>query len=482
MRRFAQRMRVVWLVGVCGAALTACADLSPSPTQAPDPRVRPPDVFTNAPVTGAPVTGEADIDPAAWWTAWGDARLDALVRKAIAANPDLRSAQAHARAADALVTVARSALLPTVTANAGVRGGGVDWRLPANPLLPGLGPGVDNHTLGIAARWEPDVFGGRAADAAATAAQAQAVGAAAVAARLSVVAQVADAYTRALGARRRLVVLDEGIAALERLRAYVDGRYAAGQATRGDVDEVGARLWALKANRPALEMELGTLRRRLAVLTGTPPEGEGEALGPVTDLLVPPPSPPTGDLPSSVLERRPDVRAAADLVRARVAMLASAKADLFPRFAIDFLGQDGHLHVSGMPGGSATGGLIGLEVSLPLFTAGRLHAIVAAQDAELDAAAANYDAAVLQALADIEDAYAWRRDLDRREDGLIAQLAQADHRAQATAALYKGGAVVLSAVLEAELAALDARDALIQTRIARAAATVQLYRALAGGW
>jgi len=169
-------------------------------------------------------------------------------------------------------------------------------------------------------------------------------------------------------------------------------------------------------------------------------------------------------------------------VRAQTARLSSAKTDLLPRFQINFFGGDGRLHFEGIPGLQGTGGLVGLTAQLPIFTAGRIQANIAANDARLEAAAADYDNAVLRALEDVENAYGHRRGLDQRVAALARALDSARRNQRASVGLYEGGSKTLEDVLNARLDEFERRDELIQTQMGQAAATVQLYSALGGGW
>ena len=116
------------------------------------------------------------------------------------------------------------------------------------------------------------------------------------------------------------------------------------------------------------------------------------------------------------------------------------------------------------------------------FTAGRIEANIAADDARLEAEAAEYDKAMLQALEDVEDAYGFRRGLDQRAIDQTVALSIADRNQIMSAELYENGNKTLQDVLSARLDTFDREDELIQTQMGQATATVQLYRALGGGW
>jgi outer membrane protein TolC len=298
-------------------------------------------------------------------------------------------------------------------------------------------------------------------------------------ARISPIAEVAQAYLDARGLQRRLAVLEAGIATLRQLETYVEARFQAGQASALDLSRVRERLQAQQAERsPLIEgIEMG--RRRLAILCGRPPEAV-PAFSRPGEFAVP--GAPGGQMPGDVLERRPDIRGRADLVRAQAARLASARTDLLPSFSIEFLGQDGHLSIGGLPGVGGTVGLVGLSAHVPIFTAGRIQANIEANDARLEAASAAYDKALLQALGEVEDSYGLRHAFDRRAADQAAALILARRNEELAERLYEGGRRTLQDVLEARLDADKDEDALRQTQSAQTLATIQLYLALGGGW
>ena len=457
--------------------LSSCAQ---QPVQPPPSKVTVPAKFDEQAPEGA-VTGEQDLR--SWWRVWHDPTLDELIDEALKANTDIRIAQAHVAEARAMTTVAESALYPTVSAQGAAWGGAADWRTSANnALLPGLGsadPGFWAGTAGLAASWEPDVWGGRHADVAA----ARAVEVSAVdalnGAHVTVAADVAENYHEARGLQLRLDVLDRGIATLERLLSYVEARYEAGQAFTYDEDLVREQLSLERAKRPPLVALIEERRRRLAVLLAKAPEA-APTLPPPAPFNVP--AAPIGLMPIQVVERRPDVQARVALVHAQAARLQSARTDLLPRFGIQFLGGDAELHFEGLPNFGATGGLIGLSAYLPVFNHGRIRANIAANDARLDAAVAAYDAAVLKALEDVENAYRRRSALDQRSTSLTSALSAARRNEGASKDLYEGGRKEFKDVLDDRLQALHDEDELVQAEMGQATATVQLYRALGGGW
>lgn len=491
-----------WLAG-CGQALKV---------HTPPAQVRVPDAFS---APAAQASGGPQQDLGRWWRLWGDARMNALIERALAASPDIRAAQANLRAARALTDVAESALYPTAVAAAAASAGTADWRNAsawrtlAPPYSAALPSSADARGLaaGVGAVWEADVFGARRADASAAQAAAAIAQERLHGAHMLVAAEVASNWREALALAQRLSILDAATATAAQLHGYAQARLAAGQARAADVAAAQARLAGLQAARPALQALLLTRRQRLAALCGQPPGQPDTALAALlpdvpnapnapaaapeaaaaSEAAAPPepsapPAPPSGQLPSSVLARRPDVRARQQAVQARAAQLKSLKAELLPSFGIVFLGNEGRLDFSGLPRASGAGGLIGLRVSLPLFTAGRLQAQARAGDARLHAAVAEYDRAVLDALQEVEAAYAARAALDARVESLRAARQSAARRASGLQALYQAGERQRDAPLQARLELAEADDALAQARMQQASASIRLYQALGGGW
>lgn len=482
-----------WLAG-CGQALKV---------HTPPAQARVPDAFS-APAAQAADGPQQDLGR--WWRLWGDARMNALIERALAASPDIRAAQANLQAARALADVAESALYPTAVAAAAAGAGTADWRNAsawralAPPYSASLPSSADARGLaaGVGAVWEADVFGARRADASAAQAAAAIAQERLHGAHMLVAAEVASNWREALALAQRLSILDAATATAAQLHGYAQARLAAGQARAADVAAAQARLAGLQAARPALQALLLTRRQRLAALCGQPPGQPDAALAALlpdvpdapaaaSEAAAPPepsapPAPPSGQLPSSVLARRPDVRARQQAVQARAAQLKSLKAELLPSFGIVFLGNEGRLDFSGLPRASGAGGLIGLRVSLPLFTAGRLQAQARAGDARLHAAVAEYDRAVLDALQEVEAAYAARAALDARVESLRAARQSAARRASGLQALYQAGERQRDAPLQARLELAEADDALAQARMQQASASIRLYQALGGGW
>ena len=486
-------------------ALAACTTVQ---VDVPESQVRVPDGFTQVPPHHAATRSDTDL--AHWWRRIPDPTLSALIEQGLTANADVRIAAARVREARAVVTQAESALYPTLAAlgyagrtqqnEAGVQVPskvqlpttvpGVPVPLPALPpiQLPSLDvPRLPISTysgFGFAATWEVDIFGARRSDAEAARSAALANEERLHGAQLMVAGDIAANYIEARSLERRIDVLQRTLLEADRLQRYAQGRFDAGQATRYDVERVSAQVQALRSGTAPLQTLLHARLRRLAVLTGQTPEQlprlpAPTAAAPADGSVIPANLPAV--LPSEVLERRPDVRGTAQLVRARAAQLGSAKADLLPRFYLGFLANDGRIELGDL-GASGRFTSWGAGLYLPIFEAGRIRARIRASDAQLEAAVAQYEQTVLTALEDVENAYGTRRALDQRSAQLQAAWQTADRGARHAQRLFEEGNGLLQGAVEAKLHALQREDDLIQAEAARALVTVALYKAVGGGW
>lgn len=495
------RIAVTSLLGVLAACTTIRVDV-------PESSVRPPKHFTELESPSGDGIDQAAL--ARWWRGIPDPTLQALIEKGLVANADVRIAAARVREARAVVTQAESALYPTLAAlgyagrtqqnEAGVQTPS-QVQLPTSvpglsvplPSLPPINvPTLDVPKLpistysghGFAATWEVDIFGARRSDAEAARSAALANEERLHGAQLMVAGDIATNYVEARSLERRIGVLQRTIAEAERLQRYAQGRFDAGQATRHDIARVNAQMQALRAGTAPLQTLLRARLRRLAVLTGQTPEQLPQLPAPTAQAPADGSAIPTqlpAVLPSDVLERRPDVRGTAQLVRARAAQLGSAKADLLPRFYLGFLANDGRIEIGDL-GASGRFTSWGAGLYLPIFEAGRIRARIRASDAQLEAAVAQHEQTVLTALEDVENAYGTRRALDQRSDQLRAAWQTADTGARHAQRLFDEGHGLLQGAIEASLNALQREDELIQAETARALVTVALYKAVGGGW
>jgi outer membrane protein TolC len=276
-------------------------------------------------------------------------------------------------------------------------------------------------------------------------------------------------------------LMDDTIQTVTEMQHYVAGRFRAGQATRFEVDDVETKLSALHARRPPLKALHDVHVRQIAVLLGVPPQTFTLQQS-SSDVLANVPPAPQGVVPNDLLLRRPDIRARAAELWASSAKLASSKADLLPRFYINFLTQNGHIGLSDLPNVDGWISFLDAGMQVPIFTSGRIQAHIRTSEARLDEAARQYDQSILKALSEVDSAYQMRSAFNSRSRFLDATISKSEERTNASKTLFKHGDKVLQDVLDARLTTLQYRDEWVQTRLNSEQATIRLYLALGGGW
>ncbi len=442
--------------------------------------------------------GVAMDDLSHWWATLEDPVLSGYIEEGMKKNTDVRVALARIKEARAYLGVAESTFYPTVEGLAGAsrahQNSGLPSQttvsipglpIPAIPISTGLptssAPMSNTDVYGLNATWELDVFGARHSDAEMVnqlvmGAQEQRHGA-----QLMVASDIATHYFEARGAERRLVLLQQhGVPVARRLHQYASGRFGAGQTMATEVDRAALQVHVTESQIEPLKALLQSHVRRIAVLMGHPPE----------TLTALPPLPATSRLPMNlpevlpgdVLERRPDVRGAARKVRSQAAKLGSAKAELFPKFYLGFNALGGRRHPDHSDGTNFSMQSMGIGMRLPLFEGGRIRANIAANQAQLEGLAAEYEKAVLTALEDVENAYTAKKAFDVRAGQLTTSAQIARRVATHKQASFMSGQDLLQPALEAEATALQREDEAIQGDVSRALYTVLLYKALGGGW
>ena len=468
-------------------ALTACAGTDVALRS----QIEMPPGFEQAPAAGSAAVAAMG----SWWGQWNDPVLDHLIQMALQHNHDMRMARSRLQEARANSRLAEADLGAVIGANAdAVRlDGRIDnplgeqtrGALRQAPLVSGLAkehfqPSGNGLMGGLVASWEPDIFGQKRSDADAARHAALGVQEQMHGARLLVTADMAEHYFKARAAQSRLQNARRTIATLQRLVQYVEGRFQAGHVNAYEVNQARVQLSAARARHSTIEAEYAAHVRSIAVLAGQTPQGfrlpDSQA-----DVLAAQAPAPAGQTPQGLLERRPDIRAHAAQVQAYAARLASARADLLPRFSIDFLGQGG-IGVDSATDLKGWGSLLRVGIQVPLFTNGRIQANIAAADARLQTALLQYDQTLLKALGEVDTAYQAHAALVRQGALLAAAHQQALVQVGDSDKLFRHGRKTLDDALRARLNEEELQTQLTQSRLAQAQTWVGLYKALGGGW
>lgn len=459
------------------AALSGC-----TPTRVSD-EVKLVDVnnWHHAPVNQA---SETDSDLKAWWKGFQDPLLNDLIAQALKNNHDLKIAKARVREAGTLVTIAESALYPSIDLfSSGGRGKKIE-QIIGTPSKQGIElkiPTADIISGGLAARWEIDLFGGRHLEAEAAIAQAAGTEESLRAVQVGLLAQVATNYLELRGLQKRIDIQQKTIdVQKEKLRA-LQLFEKSGLVTETDVANQHTLLKSSESALPVLTSSAKTLTHRIGVLLGEPPANLEARLSKTESLPITLPSIPKL-LPTDLLSQRPDLRLAKTEVTAAAANLGAAKADLFPKLVLSASGGFGALAVGGFSSLAESVYTLGSGLTMPIFNAGRIQAHITAVDSRLEQSALNYEKTFLLALEEVENAFVTHSASKEREKQLLEAEQAAENACQSTEALYQRGVKDYLSLLDARRNKLTVDDENLKVKTAINVSIVSLYRAFGGGW
>lgn len=449
-------------LAIAALPLAACAS---SGAVAPPAAPRSPAAWSRTPA--APAVGAQDLSR--WWQQLDDPVLSGTIEQALKASPDIRSALARLKQVRAQQNLAEANRLPSMSGS--VSGSGSKR---------GESDATGSVSTGVDASWEPDLFGrldaalqAARADLAATEDDLRNV-------QVSLAAEVGVNYVELRGLQERLRIARSNLAMQAETLQLTEWRAQAGLVSSVDVEQARANLAQTRAQVPSLEASIEQVEHRLAVLAGLEPAALKARLEQPAGIPAPPDAIAIG-IPAETLRQRPDVRAAEQQVIAETARLAQAKAARFPSFSLR--GSIGTDTVTGaMTGGtSVVASLVGSLVQT-IFDGGRIRQQIAIQDAAQERAVASYEAVVLAALEEVENALVAIEKNREREASLATAVEAAHNAALLARQLYEAGLADFQRVLDTERSVLSAEDSLASTRASRTTAVVQLYRAVGGGW
>lgn len=420
----------------------------------------------------------ADAVPDDWWTLFNDATLNGLQQQAAASNQNIAQSVANLRSALASVQSSRAALWPTLGLNAGATRSRSNSVVTANGTVNTSSYETSTFTTGLSASWEPDLWGklSGAVDSAQLAAQASADDLAAL--RLSVQSTVAQTYFSLRAGDVQVQLLRETLSAYQRTWDMTRNRYAAGVVSSADVAQAESQFKSAQAQLIEAETSRAQLEHALAALVGQPPAAF--TLPPVADLPAPPPVP--AQLPSRLLERRPDIAAAERRVAAANAQVGVAKAAYFPSLTLSASAGYRSTALSNLFKAPYLVWSVGPALAASLFDGGARSAAVESARAAQDQATATYRQTVITALQEVEDNLVAGAALEREQAVQQEAVAAAQRSLEVTLNQYRAGTVAYLNVLSAQATALSAQSSLISVRNRRLAATATLLKNVAGRW
>jgi NodT family efflux transporter outer membrane factor (OMF) lipoprotein len=419
-----------------------------------------------------------------WWSIFHDRELSTIEQGVEVSNQSLQAAAARAEAVAALLTAAKMALLPTANVNAsgtrsksGSQGGSTN----ANSLN-SRGQGVqDLRSVAFTSSWEIDLWGRLRHGARAATADAQAAQADVESTRLSLLAQAAQTYfsLRAVDAQTRLLASE--VESLQKSLEMTQNRKAGGVDSGSDVAQAATQLANTRAALIELGVQRATLEHALATLTGRAPaafdvKGSASIEAALAANIPVLPS----ALPSTLLQRRPDIAAAERRVAAANERIGAARAAFFP--TLNLSADDGWRGIADLFAKSNNFWSLGVDVAESILDSGKRVATKLQADATWKETVASYRQTVLTALQEAEDALATLRILAEETVAQDEAVRAARESERIATNQYKAGTLSYINVAIAQASALTAERTAIDLRARRLNATVALIKALGGGW
>src|SRR5579863_8136997 len=411
-----------------------------------------------------------------WWTLYDSQELDQLEQRLITGNPTLAAALANYAAAKALSDQARAGLFPTLTANASVS------RARESEHAPLIGPTTPRYynddVLGGSVSYELDLWGRIRNEVVAGNANAAASAADLENARLSLIAQLVDDYVQLRSLDRESAILDDTVKAYSRAEAITEQRHGAGISPGLDVAQAETQLDAARSQASHLLSQRALMEHAIAALVGV--SASTFSIEPaIVDIKLP--QVPAG-LPTTLLQRRPDIAAAQRRMIAANANIGVARAAYFPALTLGAQGGFQSSTFSNLLSAPSSFWALGPSMLLSVFDGGLRRAQVAQARAEFDASAANYRSTVVGAFQQVEDSLAL---LNHYHDADVEEKAAVDaahHTLDLSMALYVKGTTDYLTVVTSQAALLQTELEAVNLDTLQLRASVDLIRALGGGW
>jgi NodT family efflux transporter outer membrane factor (OMF) lipoprotein len=445
--------------------LSGCAGLAPKYEV---PAVDTPMAFKEGQGAWVSAAPADTLERGPWWELFGDPLLDSLAAQVEVSNQNVAAAVAAYEQARAVTREQRAALFPQVNLDAsGGRAGG-----PERPT-------TRSYRVDIGASWEPDVFGRLRSAAQGARAAEQVAQADLAAARLAAQGELAASYFGLRQADIASALQAATVAGYERSLQITRNRYEAGVVARTDVLQAESQLANSRADLLGLERQRQTFEHAVAVLVGRAPAHFALAPDPQWSVQIPA-IPQT--VPSTLLQRRPDIAAAERLVAQANARIGVARAGYFPSFNLTGSVTSSAASIGDLFSASSLAWALGLSMAQVVFDAGATGARVDQAHAALAAAAARYRQTVLAAFRNVEDQLVALRVLQAQQSLRQDASRAADLVELQVLNRYQAGQVGYTEVITAQQNAATVRRALVQAQTDRQVAAVALIQALGGGW
>jgi len=472
MRRRGARTRLpAWPAAALALCTQACTFLQPDYVR---PETALPEKFEHAVEPAVPQN--LAEPPSGWWHLLGSAELDGLIVRALENNHDIRAAVHRIAQAKAQAGIAAGPLLPKLGIGASAQGDSPTGGITAKTRSPD-GKSERSYQATLSASYEIDLWGLNRSNEDAAIATLQASSYDREALALTLVAEVASTYLQYLLACDRVAVAEKNVASMQQVLDVVQKRHRVGEGARLEVMQQKTALAQARASVPALELVREQSRDLLATLVGEIPEGFTVKTGSLSALTLP--SLPTA-LPSSLLERRPDIRRAEASLVAANAQIGAARAGLLPSFDLTAQRGVGSYYLNNLFNPASYLYVLAGNMAATLFDNGRNLSAIDFNQALFAERAELYRQTVLDALRDVEDSLAAIRSSERTESAQIEAFENASAALQMSREAFSMGTSDYLTVLDTERTLYQSDDAKAQARFDRLNAAVSLFRSLAG--
>jgi multidrug efflux system outer membrane protein len=437
-----------------------------------------PKAYTEAGHAWKKAAPQAEVPRGPWWEVFGDPELNRLEAEAASANQDIKVAAARFAQARASADVARSGLFPRIgAAFSGLRQQDSSNRpLSSTGEAAGKGFTYDNLTVSFDASYEVDLWGRVRRQIESARASEEAGAADLEGVKLSIAAEVAGDYFTLRSAEAETKALQANIEAYRTALKLTQNRRAAGLSSDLDVAQAETVLRSAGAQLPALERTRLQFEHALAVLAGQPAplfHLEEAPLSEVPVAIAP-------GVPSTLLERRPDISAAERRMAAANAAIGVAKSAFFPVLRLSGVAGFQSIELGTLLSAPSQFWAVGASLALPLFQGGQRRAGVRSAKARYEETVATYRQTVLRAFAEVEDNLAAQRLLDEQYELEVAAFLSAKRQLALAENRYRGGLVSYLQVSSAQSAALEHERTVARLRGQRFVAAVALIKSLGG--
>jgi NodT family efflux transporter outer membrane factor (OMF) lipoprotein len=440
------------------------------------------------------------IDRGAWWSIYKDPVLDDLEKKIDVSNQTLKASEAAYRQARAAVDQARAGFFPTITGNASgtrdhsgggnLRGSGTTSSVATTTTtttgngtattVSGFSSGGNSNSFGLSAgaSWEPDIWGRIRRTVEGDVATAQASAADLAAARLSAQSTLAMDYFELRAQEQLKRLLDTAVIDFQRSLQITQNQYNSGVAAKADVLSAQTQLLNTQSQAINVGVQRAQLEHAIAVLVGQAP---GDFIVPPGAMTAEVPVVPT-DMPSGLLERRPDIAGAERRMAAANAQIGVAIAAYFPDITLSASDGFSGTQISHLIASPNNVWSLGGSLAETIFDAGARSAQVEQARAAFDQNVATYRQTVLAGFQQVEDELAALRILEEQAKVEDETVKTAQEAARLTLNQYKAGTVPYSSVITAQTTALSTEETALTVLQNRLVASVTLVEAVGGGW